>query len=51
MFHRSLIYSSTLGELTPSAEGHSLPLAMKPATGYVPTDLAVMVAGTYIRHS
>jgi hypothetical protein len=51
VFHRSLIHSSTLGELTPSAEGPSLSLAVKPATGYVPTDLAVMVAATYIRHS
>jgi len=43
VFHRSLIYSSTLGELTLSAEGHSLPLALEPVASHAPTDLAKML--------
>ena len=34
-----LIWSSTLGELTLSAEGQSLSLALAPAAGFAPTDL------------
>lgn len=38
--HRSSFGAPSLGELTPSAERHSLSLALEPEATHAPTDLA-----------